>query len=75
MSDNVQFKTVATQSRWRSKVLWVAVIAQVYLIASSTGLWEAIGIDQTVFKTVIDAILQLLVIGGILNSPTDSENW
>lgn len=75
MSDNVELKTVATQSRWRSKVLWVAVVAQVYLIASSTGLWESIGVDQTVIKTVVDAILQLLVIGGILNSPTDAENY
>lgn len=73
MSDNVELKTVATQSRWRSKVLWVAVVAQVYLIASSIGLWESIGVDQTVVKTVVDAILQLLVIFGVINSPTSAE--
>ena len=75
MSDSVELKTVAVQSRWRSKVLWVAVITQIYLIASTVGFWQAIGVEQTVIKTVVDAVLQLLVIGGVLNSPTDSENW
>lgn len=63
-----------TQSRWKSKVLWVSIIIQLYIIADITGLWQAIGIEKSIVSTIIDSVLQLLVIVGIINNPTDAEN-
>lgn len=62
-----------TQSRWKSKVLWVSILIQVYIIADIVGLWQAIGIEKSVVSTIIDSVLQLLVIVGIINNPTDAE--
>lgn len=63
------------QSRWRSPILWTAVVVQLFLIADTTGLWQLLGIERTAASTVIDAVLQLLVIVGVLNNPTDKKDW
>jgi phi LC3 family holin len=63
------------QSRWKSPILWTAVIVQLFLICDTVGLWQSIGLDRSVASTVIDALLQLLVIVGVLNNPTDKKDW
>lgn len=63
------------QSRWQSKVLWASIIAQVIAIGQLTGLWASIGIDAGKLGDVLAAILQLLVIVGVVNNPTDGEAW
>jgi uncharacterized membrane protein len=63
------------QSRWKSYVLWAAIIAQVIVIADVVGLWQLIGIEKSVFSTVVAAVLQMLVIVGVINNPTDKVNW
>lgn len=64
-----------TQNRWQSKVLWTAIIAQALIIADVLGLWQAIGIERNALTVTLDALLQILVIVGIVNNPTDKENW
>jgi uncharacterized membrane protein len=64
-----------TQSRWKSYVLWAAIVAQVIVIADVVGLWSLVGIEKSVFSTVVAAVLQMLVIVGVINNPTDKENW
>ena len=63
------------QNRFKSKVFWAALIAQVISIMGYLGLWERWGIMPTQIETIIASILQLLVLFGILNNPTDSENF
>jgi uncharacterized membrane protein len=63
------------QSRWKSYVLWAAIVAQVIVIADVVGLWQLIGIEKSVFSTVVAAVLQMLVIVGVINNPTDKVNW
>ena len=63
------------QSRWRSYVLWSAILAQLLVIADVLGLWQQVGIEKNTFTTVIAAVLQVLVIVGVINNPTDKENW
>jgi len=61
-----------TQSRLKSKVLWVAVIAQVIAIGQLTGVFKAIGLDAGTVGDVAAGILQLFVIFGIVNDPTNA---
>lgn len=63
------------QSRWRSKVLWASVAAQLLVIGKITNLWQFIGIDDTVVSDLVAAVLQLLAIVGVVNDPTNSEGW
>ena len=63
-----------TQSRWRSKVLWAAIIAQLIVLGQLTGLFNAIGLDAGLINDIAAAVLQLAVIVGIINNPTDAES-
>lgn len=61
----------ATQSRWRSKVLWGAIAAQVLALLQLTGALDAMGIDAGQVGNVIAAVFGLLSILGIINDPTN----
>lgn len=63
------------QNRFKSRVLWVAVLAQIVSVIGLVGGWEAIGITSEVFQGVATAILEILTLLGVLNNPTDGENW
>lgn len=63
------------QSRWKSPVLWTAIAGQLLIVLKLTGLWTLIGIPENVATDTVAAIIQLLVIIGILNNPTDATNW
>jgi len=63
------------QARLKSRVVWAAIIAQVISICQLAGIFEKIGIDAGVVGDVAAAILQLLVLFGILNNPSDAENF
>ena len=63
------------QSRWRSKVLWVAVAAQVVALLAFLGVLELIGITEEWLNYLIGGVLQVLVLLGVLNNPTDPEHY
>ena len=63
------------QSRWKSKYLWSAIVAQIITILQLTNVFEAIGLDAGLVGDVVAGVLQLLVLLGILNNPVDKENW
>lgn len=57
------------QSRWKSKVLWASIVAQVVVILIMTGV---INLQQGEFiNQVATALLQLLVLFGVVNNPTN----
>jgi uncharacterized membrane protein len=60
-----------TQSRWKSYVLWAALVAQVVIIADATGFWNLIGVDKSVALTVVESVLGILVLFGVINNPTN----
>lgn len=62
-----------TQSRWKSKVLWAAIAAQILVLLQITGTLDKIGLTETSFNNVITAALQILSIFGIINDPTNAE--
>lgn len=61
------------QNRFKSKVVWGSIAAQVLAILVTTGVIET-GMS-VVLETVIVAVLEMLVAFGILNNPSDSENF
>jgi uncharacterized membrane protein len=65
----------ATQSRWTSKYLWVAIAAQIISLLQLTGAFAAMGLDAGVVGNTVAGLLQLLVVMGILNDPTSKETW
>ena len=64
-----------TQCRWKSKVLWAAILAQLLIICRLLGLWEAIGVEESTVSNIAAAVLQLLVIFGVINDPTNCKGW
>ena len=61
------------QNRLKSKVLWAAVAAQIVSLLLALGI-----IDTTLGATVNEitaGVLQLLVLFGVLNNPTDGESF
>lgn len=63
------------QNRFRSKVLWAAIVGQIISLMQITGAFESIGLDAGLVGDVAAGVLQLLVLFGILNSPTNADRF
>ena len=61
------------QNRFKSKVLWTAIIAQLIALLQLTGAFEAMGLDAGLVGNVAAGMLQMLVLFGIINDPTTSN--
>lgn len=59
------------QNRWRSKVVWTAITAQVIAILLALGVIDA-GQGDTI-NNVIISVLQLMVVFGVVNDPTNAS--
>ena len=57
------------QNRFKSPVVWTAVIAQVLALLVTLNVIDA-GMSDTM-KAVAVSVLELLVAFGVLNNPTD----
>lgn len=59
------------QNRWKSWALWTSVAALVvYVVKAAVGL----DIGETV-NGLLDVLLPVLVAFGIVNNPTDKDNF
>ena len=56
-------------------MFWGAVVAQVISIGQLTGVWQKYGIDTGVIGNMVAGVLQLGVIVGLLNNPTDAKSF
>lgn len=61
------------QNRWKSPVLWAAIIAQVLSILLMAGVIDIATSDLV--NQIVGGVLQLGVLVGVLNNPTDKESW
>ena len=61
------------QSRFKSKVVWFAVLAQVIVVLQLTGVLEISQIE--IINGVVTAVIQTLVLFGVLNNPTDHSGF
>lgn len=60
--------------RFRSWAMWVSVAGALWTIANAFGLTERLGIEESTFTTVLDALGVVLIAFGIVNNPTDSKH-
>ena len=58
-------------NRFKSWALWMSVAGAVWTILSAFGVTESIGLTESTFKTVLDAVGAVLIAFGIVNNPTD----
>jgi uncharacterized membrane protein len=56
-------------------VFWSAVVAQVISLGQLTGVWAKYGIDTGMVGDIVAGVLQLAVLVGLLNNPTDKNNF
>ncbi len=61
------------QNRLKSPVVWTSVTAQVLSLMVLLGVFD-VGLSDAV-KNAVAAALQLLVVLGVLNNPTDSSSF
>ncbi|MDO4355820.1 MAG: hypothetical protein Q4E13_04840 [Clostridia bacterium] len=61
------------QNRWKSKVALTAIGAQLVSLLIMLGVMDA-GMGEAVNHLIV-AVLEVLVAFGVLNNPTDSENF
>lgn len=60
--------------RFKSWAMWVSVAGALWTIFNAFGVTQKIGIEESTFKTVLDAIGVVLIAFGIVNNPTDSTH-
>jgi len=61
------------QNRLKSKIFWAAIAAQIVTILILMGVINT-GLGDTI-NQIIAIVLQILVTFGVLNNPTDKENF
>ena len=63
------------QSRFTSKIVWVSILAQLIVIGQLTGLFARWGLDAGVINDIGSSLLQLFVLFGVLNDPTNKSGF
>jgi uncharacterized membrane protein len=66
-------RTIQAQNRFKSPVLWTAVAAQLLTVLVLCKVIDT-GLSTTI-NGVIAAVLQLLVLFGVFNNPSDKLNY
>ena len=61
---------VKMQNRFKSKVLWLAILALFYFVMKN---W--IGFEIPMWDEFVDKLMPVLIGVGILNNPTDGEKF
>jgi uncharacterized membrane protein len=63
------------QNRFKSPVVWVAILAQIYIILNLTHVTVMLGIDAGSWNAAVNSLLQLGVLFGVLNNPTNPSGF
>ena len=63
------------KTRLKSWAVWLSILGAVGVILNAHGLFDRWGITSDAWQNIITAIGSILVGFGILNNPTDKENF
>ncbi|MCR5041344.1 MAG: holin [Clostridia bacterium] len=63
------------KQRLRSPAVWAAFTGALGLVLEAFGVFRRLGIDSAAFDTAVGAVCAALTAFGILNNPTDRENF
>jgi phi LC3 family holin len=63
------------QSRLKSPVVWLTLLALVLSVLKAYGLLAPIGLTEESFREITTLIITVLTAVGILNNPTDKNNF
>ena len=63
------------KSRLKSWAVWLSILGAVGVILNALGLFDEWGITSDAWQNIITAVGSILVGFGILNNPTDRENF
>ena len=75
MENDEIIKEVEPQPRWKSWAVWLSVLGAAWTICNALGLTQKWGIEESTFKTIVDAVGVILIGFGILNNPTDKAHF
>ncbi len=63
--------TDAKQNRWKSWPMWLGILSALWMLASSLGLPQQIGLTNETFNNIVSAIGTILTLFGVVNNPTN----
>lgn len=61
------------QPRWHSWAMWLSVIGAVWTILNALGLPQKWGVEEGVFKTIVDSVGVILIAFGLVNDPSNPD--
>lgn len=61
------------QKRWQSPVVWLAVLGQLVIILTATGVVDVQVIDM--IKVIGAALIEVLTLLAVLNNPTNRNGF
>lgn len=62
-------------NRWKNYALWLAIASLVPLLADALKVYDISIVLPGNYEKLVTAILGILVLAGILNSPTTKNRW
>lgn len=63
------------QNRLKSPVVWTSFTTGLLAILGEWGLYAKLGIDSEALQHTITFVIASLVMFGVLNNPSDKENF
>lgn len=63
-------KECKCQPRYKSWALWLSVLGAVGVVLNATGVFAKIGLDNTTWDVIVNAVGSILIGFGIVNNPT-----
>jgi uncharacterized membrane protein len=67
--------TQANKDRLKSPFLWTGLASIFILLMGNYGLWDYIGMQEGIFRELVNLVLGLFGSIGVINNPTDPINW
>jgi uncharacterized membrane protein len=61
--------------RFKSWAVWTSLVPVILILGDTYGLWNVINMPKTTFIQLLTSLGSALVTFGILNNPTDKENF